>query len=206
MATVALKMSKLNPAALLVLANRIHEQMSTNAGTFATPYVTMVVLLTQIDGTALAVQNCIGGGKITRAIRKQEVTKLKKMLSDLARYVQSVSDGEETVINLAGMEIKTRGPRKYESINAPEGVVAKLTFTPGVVRVSWKAVRTVTNYEIQWCPDPLTEDGWKKATTSTASRTLVEGLPSGQIVWFRVKGFSAAGESAWSAVTNSRVV
>jgi hypothetical protein len=205
MATVALKMSKMNAPALIILAKKIHDMMSANASVFADPFIGMAALLAQVDSTDTAQQNMVLGGKPQTAIRNQELKKLKAMLTALGRYVQNISQGDVVIINQAGMDVKKYAPRKYETIAAPEEFIAKPTTTEGVARLSWKTAANVTNYEVQWCPNPVTDAGWKRGKSTRSSSIYQDSLASG-LVWFRVRGFSAAGESDWSAVVSSKVL
>jgi hypothetical protein len=206
MARVALRLKETKVPDRIVLANRIHEFMSANAATFDSPFITMAALLAQIGLTETAVQNAIEGSKADKAIRKAEVKKLDSMLSKLAAYVQVVSDGDEVIIHSAGMSVANEGPRKYPTIETPEGLLAKISPNPGELRFRWNAIRNAGGYEVQWCPNPLNDGGWKDYSHVSASNILLQGLPSGQMVWLRVRAFSAAGESAWSAPVTSRVV
>jgi hypothetical protein len=205
MALVALKLKQLTVAEKINLATRIHDNIVTNAGVFTTPIITPAALLTQITNVSDAQSKMPGQSKAETAIRDQQEEILNGMLKSLAAYVQAVSGGDVTIIHQAGMDIRQQGPRKYLSIDAPEALVAKMTFNPGEIRLKWKSGRNALDHEIQWCAAPVTEDGWRKGATSVARKVILQDLPTGAIVHFRVRARSAAGDSAWSASTSSRV-
>jgi hypothetical protein len=205
MALIALKLDSLKIAEIIQLAQKVHDYMSTNAATFAAPVVPLVDLQGQIDTTSAAQSKLPGGSKAETAIRDAELEILEGMLKQMGAYIQAVSGGDITIIHLAGLDVRQIGPRKYLTVDAPEALVAKMTFNPGEIKLRWKSGRNAVDHEIEWCPAPIVDNGWRKGGTSTARKILLKDLPSGAIVHFRVRAKAAAGESAWSAPTSSRV-
>jgi hypothetical protein len=51
---------------------------------------------------------------------------------------------------------------------------------------------------VQVCADPPSTNGWTTRTSCSASRAILEGLPSVTRQWFRVRAVGTAGPSGWS--------
>jgi hypothetical protein len=205
MKRVALKISNLSIADKIIAAKRIHENMSTNASLFTTPAIPLAQLLTEINDLILAQQKRIQGSVADRVARDIALETLLASLKTQASYVQTISEGKEEVILAAGMYVALRGPRYYDMIEAPYDLRASYGDVEGQVKLRWKKLKTLKNFEIGWCADPITDDGWKQSHFTTSSRTVVSGLPTGAVVWLRVRGTSAAGTSDWSLPLKQRV-
>jgi hypothetical protein len=206
MATIALKLAEKSAPATIVLARRVHDFMSTNAGQFTAPVVPLAELLTAADTLDGCQQLMDGGSRADTVNRNAALKEVREMLKTQAAYVQAVSGGDEAIIQLAGMSVKSRGPRKYEDLVIPDGLILKLTAAPGQVKLSWNRISNTGSYEVQWSPSPASEDSWKAGKTVRASRATLDGLPSLSQVWVRVRSCRAAGVSPWSAAIAAKVM
>ena len=68
----------------------------------------------------------------------------------------------------------------------------------GSVDAHWNRMPNILSYEIQWCPDPFTDAGWKNLDGVSKSKTTLTGLISGMKIWVRVRALGSAGIGAWS--------
>jgi hypothetical protein len=202
---VALKLKDRKIGDLLIFARNIHDSMALNAALFTPTNPTLADFLTIITAADTAQQDTLQGGKPTRVIRDNAVEALENAMRQLGRYVDFISNGDESVINKAGMEAAKRGPRKYLTIDIPEGLSATITKVPGQMMLRWKRNSLVTNYQVEYCLDALTEDGWVTADYCRASQFVVKELPRGRKAFFRVRGFSAAGSSEWTQPVSEHV-
>jgi hypothetical protein len=199
MKKVALNLKNKSIGDLIIFAKKVHDGMAGNAATFTAPVPTMVELLALITTLETTQQDTILGGKAARVLRDIAYEQLVDALVSLGTYVQFVSAGAEDVINLAGMDVAINGPRKYPTIEMPYGVEAFITSNPGEILVKWKRPhRVVTNFEVQYCLDAITDAGWRTFDFTKATKLVVKNLPGGKKAFFRVRGFSAAGKSEWS--------
>jgi hypothetical protein len=205
MSRVALKLNTLTVDEKLTLARRIHENLVSNAATFAGLAVLPADLLLQINSVDAAHQKTLNGGKAETTIRNTELKVLKQMLTTLAANVQAISVGDATIINQAGMDVAAIGPKMYESITPITGLEAFATDMPGQLRLRWDSDKYAKAYAIQYSVGTFTEDTWKNGLYCTRSQMVIPNLPSGQVVWFRVLSICAAGVSAWSEPVSKRV-
>jgi hypothetical protein len=207
MAKIALRISNVPVAQVIIAARKIQENMTVNAGPFATPPVLMATFLTQIDDLITAEQKTILGGVADRVSRDNALAIVEDSMKKLANYVQIESDGDHEIILSAGMDIAARGPKKYDTVPVPTELVTSLGNSMGEIKLRWKRGRTRLQFEVQWNVNPEAEDTWKLAHFTTSSRTKITDLPSGQDVWFRVRSYGTKGlVSDWSTPVKQRVL
>jgi hypothetical protein len=92
---------------------------------------------------------------------------------------------------------------KSDAAPAPKsGKVLNLSLTTGddhgTIDAAWNRMPGAQSYEVQWCPDPFTDAGWRNFPGCTKSKTVLTGLTSGAKIWVRVRALGAAGPGAWS--------
>jgi hypothetical protein len=199
MSTVVLNLNNLKVDEKVTFAMKVHDRMTANAGTFAEPDVEMPALLTKAEALQTAQANAINGGKLEKAIRDAAELDLEQALRKLANYVENVSEGNEVLIGQAGMVARRPRVALIPDTPAPAELRTGNTIISTEVKLKWKKASNIQGHEIQVCPHPITEDGWKLVKHSTRSRVVIPGLEAGKTYWFRVRGFSAAGTSEWSA-------
>jgi hypothetical protein len=198
MATVALKLDRRNPSDLIQFGRNIQAKMLANATLFATPPVPMADLASAIDDLEVAQQNTYGAGSSAMLIRNDKQAVVKSMLNNLSLYVQMVSKGDQGIIDLAGMTVKTRGPRRYDSLAVPENLRA-FVLRAGVIGLRWNGVHNAKSYIIEYCADPITDGGWKPGMTNSGANGRVENLTPGKTYWFRVRAIGSDGlTSVWT--------
>jgi hypothetical protein len=206
MATVALKLDRRNPSDLIQFGRNIHAKMVTNATIFATPPVPMADLASALDDLEVAQQNTYGTGSSAILIRNEKQATVKSLLKNLSLYVQMVSKGDAGIIDMAGMTIKSRGPRRYDALAVPENLRAFI-LRKGVIGLRWNRVHNAKSFIIEYCPDPMTPDGWKPGMTNSGANGRVENLASGKTYWFRVRAIGSDGlTSDWTEPLSQMVL
>jgi hypothetical protein len=206
MATVALKLDRRNPSDLIQFSRSIHAKMVANATIFATPPVPMADFASAIDELEVAQQNTYGAGTSAQLIRNEKLATVKSILEELALYVQMVSKKDATIIDLAGMPMKSRGPRRYDTLAVPENLRAFIV-RKGVVGLKWNRIHNAKSYAIEYCADPMTEDGWKSGMTNSGANGRVENLAPGKTYWFRVRALGSDGlTSDWTEPLSQMVL
>lgn len=138
-------------------------------------------------------------------LRNQKLEAVRLGLELLACYVQMISRGDEAIINEAGMEVRAKGPRKYDSIAPPLDVRIDYGAIPGSIFLRWKIVRNARQYGIEVCTGTVTPDKWKPALYTSVGNSVIEGLPSGELASFRIFSLSPAGKSVYSEVVSRRM-
>ena len=184
MAKVKLGLANMSPDDIVSLANQIKTAMTGNAN-FPSPNPTLTALATAIT-TATTKVAAQAAAKQATDDRDAAIAELCALLTSLADHVSNVSGGDPVKIESAGMGVKAP--------NAPIGALGQVQNlsisagdSVGRLNLQWDPVRGVTNYEIQSSTDPNVASGWKLVDTSGSSRLSMDGLTSGQKLWFRVR-------------------
>jgi hypothetical protein len=206
MATVALKLDRRNAADLIQFARSINAKMLANATVFATPPITMADFASAIDDLEVAQQATYGAGSSALLVRNEKMATLKAILEEMGLYVQMISKKDATIIDLAGMPMKSRGPRRYDSLAVPENLRAFIV-RKGVVGLKWNPIHNAKSFAIEYCTDPMTEDGWKPGMTNSGANGRVENLAAGKKYWFRVRALGSDGlTSDWTEPLSQMVL
>jgi hypothetical protein len=199
MATIALKLHRRTVPGLIQFASSIQTKMLANNTIFATPPITMADFKSAIDALAEAQQATYDGGKSNTIARNEKLLTVKQNLISLAAYVISMSNGDAIIIDMAGMPIKTKGPRRYETLDAPESL-RTFMLREGTIGLKWSGVHNAKAYAVEFCPDPLTGTEWKSGMYNSGCNGSVSGLTPGKTYWFRVRALGSQGlTSDWTA-------
>ena len=124
---------------------------------------------------------------------KEKSFEVGSMLTDLGHYVQVKSQGNPVVIRQSGMPIR-KAPTPVGVLPAPSDVKASNAGGAGQVTVTWKPEKGARGYRVEQCADPPTEAGFHVVDIAVKAVLLVEGLPTGAKLWYRVRCQSAAGK------------
>jgi hypothetical protein len=198
MATIALKLDERNVPDLIQFASNIHTKMTANSTIFTAPPVTMADLLSAIEELGSAQQATIGGGTSATMVRNEKLATVRMLLLSLAGYVTSICKGDANIIDLAGMPIKTRGPRRYDTLDVPQNLRV-FVLRRGVIGLKWTKVHNAKAYAIEFCPDPLSEADWKSGMCNSGCNGWVPDLTPGKRYWFRIRALGSQGlTSDWT--------
>jgi len=143
------------------------------------------------------------GGHIPVAVMHDTETATDKMFRILAHYVESVADGDETIILSAGFQAtKDLTPRVKLPLTARNGDHS------GSVKLDYKADGRAGSYIIQWSKDalPTTESGWEVLATVTQTSYVLNNLVVGCYYYFRVAAVTPDGVTEFSAPIKKLVV
>jgi len=178
----------LSPSELAQLADTVHTSMDANAATFPNPDPP----LPELAGLTGTLREKLARRKLVEAELRKVVLEIREAVVGVRRgligeqsYVDYISGGDEQIILLAGMGVRSGRspigamPRVQKLRTSPSDVV-------GTVRVMWARVRGAKAYLIEVCTgDPSVEANWRHADIATKTSKLVRNLPSGKI-WIRV--------------------
>jgi len=199
MSIIALKLKEKSVDQLIPFALEFHSSLTANAAIFATLPVPLADFQSSIDALQAAQQATIMGGVPQTVVRNEKHRQLLNDIKQLARYVELVSNGNVETIMLAKLPLKRRGPQRYENLDTPQVMATESLYSESVT-LRWKKVRNAKAYEVEYCPDPITADGWKRAPIISAARTVVNGLTRKEEYWFRVRALGSQGiVSNWSS-------
>jgi hypothetical protein len=198
MATIALKLHRRTVPDLIQFASSIHNKMLENNTIFAAPSIAMADFKSAIDALATAQQATYDGGKSITIARNEKLLTVKQHLKSLAGYVTSVSNGDAGIIDMAGMPVRTKGPRRYETLDVPQNL-RSFVLRQGVIGLKWSRVHNAKAYAVQFCPDPLTNTAWEDGMYNSGGNGSVDDLTPGKKYWFRVRALGSKGlTSDWT--------
>jgi hypothetical protein len=197
MAGIALKLNR-KPSDLVTMARNIHVKMGAGASVFTTPVPTLTELDTRITTLEDAIIEADKGSKLARLGKEAAIKPLCEALRLLAAYVITVSQGDASIITMAGMDLRKVGPRVYTSILSPENLRGRYTGNTGEVKLLWSRVPVAKSYIIQSTETPTVEDSWKYLTVTTKASLLLDGLERSRKIHYRVAAKSAGAISGWS--------
>ncbi|MCW3076813.1 MAG: hypothetical protein JWO32_1422 [Bacteroidetes bacterium] len=182
---VALNMSQFSVPDKINKATAIVAAISANTSTFASPNPTLASVNAAIATLQIAWNNAQDGGKSKKAIMHDKEGKLMKLLIDLSHYVEGLANGDESIVHLAGMDVKQKPMPKlsdFEVMQLPESGSVKLR------------VRAHPNsmYKFQYSADG--ENNWIDARITTVTKAVITGLQAGVKYFFRVVFLDKDGE------------
>ena len=195
---VMLGLSSIKPSEMLVKVRNMVAKLTGNARyTTPVPPLSEVTLTADMLEAAILAYN-LNPGPGERIDRDLAVEKMKGTMVELGGYIQAASNGDLEAIKSAGCSVR-RSAVPIGPLPAPKKVVARTTQYPGILDVSWGAVRGRSMYELEIClGDPNIAANWNVQVLTSKNRHTVEKLESDKVYFFRVKAIGAAGASPLS--------
>ena len=161
---------------------------------FSSPNPSLEVVSAAATALENAYEAAHNGGKSEKILLRRCRSELSGLIKMLAAYVQSVSAGEEHVIDSSGFDIKRKRAVSAPTEN-PIGVRGKATNHAGEVLLRWTPAAGAKSYAVEVNIDGTS---WKPCGITTRSRLIVSGLPEGSKPLFRIAAIGALGQSGWS--------
>lgn len=196
-------------AELSPVAQGIHNQLSTNAGTFAQPPVALATLQTQVQSYDAALVARASNAKADVIAFNAARVVVEGSLGVLGNYVNGVAQGEPMTVNQSGFpSYNTSNPRNYGPPAAPENVRLSHGELSGTLVARYKPDRQESTNEVQCCTgDPNLEADWATKGIFKGGRAEIAGCPPGAVVWVRVRTVGLRGVmGAWSDVAQIRAL
>jgi len=193
MKTVKLGIETLAVPDIVLKARTLVARMDGNKH-FSSPNPSLEVVSAAATALENAYEAAQNGGKSERILLQQCSSELTGLIKMLAGYVQSVSAGEEQVIDSSGFEVRRKRAVSAPMEN-PAGVRGKATNHAGEILLRWNPAVGARSYTAEVSIDGMI---WKPCGVATKSRLLVTGLPEGSKPLFRVAAIGPLGQSGWS--------
>jgi hypothetical protein len=175
---------KLNPTKLAELAENVHTGMSANAATFTNPNPSLpelAGLTTTVRDKHAAKDAAKAALRVAVLEEREAVTGLRGGLVRAQSYVDNISAGEEHVIRLAGMGVRS-GPSPIGAMPRVQKLRTRPSDFPGAVEASWAPVRGAKSYLIEVLTgDVSVEANWRHADIATKASKTVSNLASGKV-------------------------
>ncbi len=191
------------------LAQIIHDEMTTNAATFAAPPVTMAdlqTLVTDFDAKVVArASNATADVLALNECREQILEKLRV----LGNYVNGEAKGDPMIVEKSGFpSYETARTADTTPPAAPANLRLKQGELSGSIMARYKPEKANSTNEVQITTgDPNDEASWQTKGIFKAGRADLDGFTPGGVVWVRVRSVGLKGVmGAWSDPAQIRVL
>lgn len=198
------------PAAELgPVTHNIHDKITANVATFATPAITMAALQTLVDDYD---QKLIDRASRATAdiIAFNEVrAELEQALGVLGNYVNGIAKGDPVIVEQSGFpSYLTTRPADTTPPAAPTDLRLRQGELPGTIVARYKTERQPSTNEVQATTgDPNAEAGWQTKGMFKGGRAEISGFTPGVVVWVRARTVGLKGVmGAWSDPAQIRVL
>jgi hypothetical protein len=193
----ALNIPKTNKA-LITFAKAILDRLSNNPS-FPNPNPTLEVFQADITALEEAEIKAASRAKGAAAARDAKARKVKEDLHHLRDHVQSVAETQANPATAAAIiESAFMTVRKPAARNKPE-LRARNTDVSGIVALFARAVAHAATYYWQFSLDQQT---WTNVPETMRASTLIAGLTSARIYYFRFRALTRSGEIGFSQVVS----
>lgn len=200
MPKVKLNLKDLSIPEKVAKARQIVTAMTNNAD-FVSPQPTLAQVtatITELETAYTDAQAARQEAKAKTSAQNQKEDDFDRIMSRLASYIESASDGDEVKIRGAGLDTRTPATASSDGLSAPAALAATAGDHDGEIDLHWDKVSKARSYIIEMSADPPTNSSWQHKAVSLKSQATVEGLTSGTKYWFRVAAVSTTGQSGWS--------
>ncbi len=180
---------------IIQFMQQIVDAMTGNAS-----YPTPAPTLSSVTNKMIALGSAYTDGQAARleSLQKTQTlvdvdTEADDLLGLLAAYVDNASGGDATVIQSAGMQVRSE-PAPVGPLPAPENLRPVEGEMPGEVALQWNPVSNAKSYSLQQTQDITVPASWVHVLNCTKGKLSVSGLTVGQRYWFRVAAVGSAGQ------------
>jgi hypothetical protein len=198
MSLVKLSLASMTPTEKLQFARLIANNLEIHADTFPEPprsFEEIRDASDELQASYNLAQMARQDAMERTTIQDNDSDALDLMLAQTANYVQSVSGGEASIIELVGMGVRNTASPVGE-LPAPANFVVVAGQNGGRITLRWEKLRGARVYVAEHTTDLAAS--WTRAGAVTRTKLALEGLTSAARYWFRVAAVGAAGQGAWS--------
>ena len=187
--------AKLKGDTLIKKAEFVMEKMTGNAA-FPTPTPTLASITAAITKYADSSKQAVSGAHEAIKTAQLDAKALRALLSNLAKYVNSASNGDLNTALTSGFEA-AKGHEPIVKLDAPENLRVMRNFKRHEISLRWKPVHGARLYRVFMADD---KGEWNALDLSSKASFTVIDLESYKEYSFMVTAIGAAGESANSQI------
>lgn len=203
MKTIKAEVNGLNAEALIAKSEYVEGQMTGNAN-FATPNPTIAAVTAAREALVTAVANATSRATAAIALRNERAATLRKLLGNLATYVNNVSNGDVEKALSSGFAL-SKQPEPSSHLKPPADLDVRVSDFEGCIDLNWKGVDDARMYQVYINDaDPSDPKGWTMVAVSSRTRTRITDLVPGKFYSFRVTALGRIGEGPASDVVSGR--
>ena len=199
MTKVKLELKKKSVPQKIDHAKTIVIKMTGNAS-FVTPNPTLASITTAVTNLTTATAE-IEVARKTLELKYNALCTAEAVLdaglTQLANYVENISNGDEAKILSAGMDVRSDST----AISLPDkiaSVVATMGDSAGEIDLSWDKITGAKSYVVETALSEMNPLEWKHMVVSTRSKAEVGTLKTGTSYHLRVAAVGSAGQGPWS--------
>jgi hypothetical protein len=183
---------------LITFSQAVHDHFVAS-GVVASPNPTMPVFQADITAYLMAQTATKGGGKAATALRNAKRKTVKDDLRHLRDGVQGVVDLQTSLSAAqAAAESAFMSIKKAMTRNTP-AFAAKNTGLPGIVELTAKAAAASATYYWEYSVDQV---NWSSAPETMKHVTVISGLTSAKVYYFRFRALTRKAMGSWSQVVS----
>lgn len=193
----------LKPADLIGKSEHVESSMTGNAS-FLSPSPTVDELKDEREALTVSIKDAESGAHAAVAVKNERAKALARLLTRLARYVNSVAAGDVKVAVSSGFELAKR-PETLDKLDAPAKFEALQGTIQGQVDMRWKRVRGARMYIVYMCEgDPTSSATWKNIGMSSRGRFTATSLTTDKAYSFRTSAVGVIGEGPVSETVTAK--
>jgi len=196
--------TKYTDARLYTRANHIIDKMDGNP--HFVDVQPLLIVLREANTTYIALlAKTQGGSKEDTALKNQARAALIGVLKQIAAHVQTLSEGDETIIRSCGYDVNKKWS-KVGPLSKPVNFRLKQGSNKGSIYLVCDPIAGASFYEVEYTEGiPTPNSLWMKAT-SIKRKITIDGLSSGKQYTFRMAGGGSHLFRIWSEAISSYVL
>ena len=139
-----------------------------------------------------------------RAERDAHLDALRLLLTNYIQTVEGFCASDPVKLQSFGLALRSPAspPVPCDTVT---GVLTSTGDDEQVLNVKWNRLPQADMYQVEVSADPITGASWTQVAVVSKAKVRLEGLPSGQKRWVRVRANNSQGFGSWSA-PNCRMV
>lgn len=186
------------------VSSNVYQRMNGNAQ-FINEQPLIDILKTTKTALEFAKGEASSGDSIKISIKNECYKALIKQLDKVADAIDEKAEGNVKIAQDAGFETISTSRRSIDFLATPTGLWADdVKGRKGFIKVGWNkdgdSINTVVEFQVQGEENAP----WQMGTHSSASSTLLSGLPSGKYVAIRI--YSTGRKGLTSDISDTVVV
>jgi hypothetical protein len=190
-------------AAQVVSKSEFVEGKMTGNVNFATPSPALADVTAARLALVAALKDATSGSHEAVARKNAAVKTLRDLLTQLARYVNSVAANDVDKAVSSGFEL-AKTPNPVDKLDAPLELEARRSAYTGCVDLRWDRVYGARMYQVYMCTgDPATSE-WKVVGQCTATKFQAKGLDSDKFYAFKVSALGRIGVGPASEIAQAK--
>jgi hypothetical protein len=196
---IKLGLNHKNAVQRLAQGNAIKTALTGNADfpLLDPPLSSLDTVLAELEARLIERQLAVEAAQAaTESLRAAEAA-YDMVITRIAASALSAVAGDAAKLGRGGFVLRREGTPTRELAQVANLRVETNGYT-GRLKLRWQPVRGAKAYQVQLCPDPMTDTSFVTARVSTRSRLTLDGLTSATKQWVRVRGVIGDITGEWS--------